>query len=30
MWLVAGVGALVALVVGVIFFWRAEELYGRD
>lgn len=30
MWLVAGVGALVALVVGVIFFWRSEELYGRD
>lgn len=29
-WIVGGIGAIVALVLGVIFFWRAEERYGRD
>jgi teichoic acid transport system permease protein len=29
-WIVGGVGALVAIVLGVIFFWAAEERYGRD
>lgn len=29
-WTVAVAAAVVSLVVGVIFFWRAEERYGRD
>jgi len=28
-WLVVGVWSLVILVVGLIFFWKAEERYGR-
>ncbi|NQD39339.1 ABC transporter permease [Glutamicibacter halophytocola] len=28
-WLVVGVWSLVMLVVGLIFFWKAEERYGR-
>jgi len=28
-WVVVGVWALVMLVVGLIFFWKAEERYGR-
>jgi len=29
-WLVVAVAAIVLLVIGVVFFWRAEERYGRD
>jgi len=30
LWWVAAIAAVVALAVGVVFFWRAEERYGRD
>lgn len=29
-WLVLGAWSLVLIVVGTIFFWRAEERYGRE
>lgn len=30
MWWIAGLGGLITLIVGIIFFWRAEERYGHD
>ncbi|MDN4473794.1 ABC transporter permease [Demequina zhanjiangensis] len=30
MWIVAVAAALLCFIIGVIFFWRAEERYGRD
>lgn len=30
LWLAAAAWALAALVLGFLFFWRAEETYGRD
>lgn len=30
MWIIAAVAAVVALPLGVVFFWRAEERYGHD
>ncbi|MDN4480446.1 ABC transporter permease [Demequina muriae] len=29
-WIVVTAGAVVTFLVGVVFFWRAEERYGRD
>jgi teichoic acid transport system permease protein len=29
-WLIAIVAAVVVFIAGVVFFWRAEERYGRD
>lgn len=29
-WVIAGAAAVLALGVGLIYFWRAEERYGRD
>ncbi|MFV0633060.1 ABC transporter permease [Demequina sp.] len=29
-WIVAVGGAFVTLAIGIVFFWRAEERYGRD
>ena len=30
LWLLAAVYAVGALVIGFLFFWGAEESYGRD
>lgn len=30
LWLTAAVAAVVVLGIGLVFFWRAEERYGRD
>ncbi|WP_061961243.1 ABC transporter permease [Demequina flava] len=30
MWWIAGLGGFITLVVGILFFWRAEERYGHD
>lgn len=30
MWWIASLGAIVTLIVGIVFFWRAEERYGHD
>lgn len=29
-WLIGGAAAVVALIVGLLFFWHAEERYGRE
>jgi teichoic acid transport system permease protein len=30
MWLAASVWAVATLLIGVVFFWKAEERYGRE
>jgi teichoic acid transport system permease protein len=29
-WIASSVWAVVTLVFGLVFFWKAEEEYGRD
>ena len=30
MWLAAVVWAFATLILGIVFFWKAEERYGRE